>query len=143
MAEIKGRNGKLAVSTNGTTYTDLGSVTDVSFPFARGTIDITNFDGAGWEESLSGIGSFSISATLFYDEADSGQDILWTANENDTILYYRWRPAGDLVDGIAMQYIFQANLTSLEQSQAFDGAAQLTLEAKATGAPTIQVQPVP
>jgi predicted secreted protein len=141
--DVKGRSGKLAVSADGITYTALGGVSDVTFSSSRGVIEVTDFDSAGWKENLSGIGTMTLSVSLNYNEDDSGQDIVWTANEAGNPLWIRWRPRGDLVDGVAMQYIFKSYITTLDETQAFDGACELSLDVESTAAPTIQVQPVP
>jgi predicted secreted protein len=139
MADVLGRTAKLAVSAVGVTYTPVGGVKDVSNPHSRGTIEVTDNDSAGWKESLNGIGSFTVSVTMNYNEADAGQVIIYTANEAPAALYFRYRPKGDDV-GVSKEFIFKANITSVEAGSAVDGAAELTLEAEGTGALTHQVQ---
>jgi len=138
MADITARSGKLDVSTDGVTYTDIGGIKDYDLSYDGGTIDVTDFDSAGWTELLAGIRSASISLTMNYDEADAGQDKIRTGNENGSILYWRIRPRGD---GTGLQEtIFQGIITGLSESGATDGAVECSVDVATTGAPTIQNQ---
>jgi phosphoserine phosphatase SerB len=50
MATIIGRNLKVAISTDGTTYYDLGKVTSGGISISTDMADETNNDSAGWKE---------------------------------------------------------------------------------------------
>jgi hypothetical protein len=139
MADTAGRLGKIDVSDDGAAYVDLGGVKDFSNPFDRDTIETTDFDSAGWKESLAGIGNATVSATMNWDEADAGQIKLLAANQNATPIWFRWRPTGD--GSGQKEVIMKCNLTSFESSASVDGVLELSSEAEMTGAPTIQNQP--
>jgi len=135
MADLQGRVGKLGVSVAGSTYTDLGGINDMSWSTSRGEIDVSDFDGGGWEENLPGLGSFTISASLNWDEANAGQVILLANNTAGTQLYYRYRPSGDTSS--ANQVIFRGTLTSFETTQSVDGKVELSMEVKGTAVPVV------
>jgi len=138
MTDVKGRSGVLQVSVAGSSYTAVGGVKDVSMSFSGATIEVTDFDSAGWQQFLSGNRTMTLSATMNYDEADAGQDIIWTSNHASTTIYYRWRPGGST--STLMQWVSQGIITSLEETQAQDGAAELSMDIQLTGTPTMSAQ---
>jgi hypothetical protein len=75
-----------------------------------------------------------------YEEEDAGQDILRTANENSSSLYWRVRPKGDNAGDD--EYIWSESvITSMELGGAVDGLVELSADVQLSGAPTIQAQP--
>lgn len=139
MADVTARIGKIAVSADDVTYTDLGGLTDYDLTRTDGeTIDVTDFDSNGWKEHLVGLAGGSASFTLNWDEADAGQDIVRTANSARTQIYYRIRPAGDASG--AVEYIWQGTITSFGISGAVDGKVELSFDVEFTGEATEQDQ---
>jgi predicted secreted protein len=140
MADEAGFEGKLAVSAAGSVYTDLGGVTECSVATATGKIDVTDWDSAGWKENLVGLAELTISFTHNYDEADAGQDILRTANQGRTHLYFRYRPGGD-ASGVGDEIIAKYLIDSYEDSSPNEGAVTSSGSASSSGTPTFQQQP--
>ena len=141
MGDVKGFDGKLAVSAAGSVYTDVGGVTECSIGTATGKIDVSDWDSAGWKENLVGLSELTLSFTHNYDEADAGQDILRTAANAGTQLYFRFRPAGtgsgSLDEIIALYLIDSYDAPSSPNEGAVTGSASCS----STGAPTFQQQP--
>jgi len=140
MGDVRGFDGKLAVSAAGSVYTDVGGVTEVGFSHARGKIDVSDWDSSGWKENLVGFGEITLSFTHNYDEADAGQDIIRTAANAGSQLYFRYRPGGD-GSGTKDEMIGKYMLDSYEDSSPNEGAVTSSGSASSTGAPTFQAQP--
>ena len=138
MSDVKGFDGKLAVSAAGSVYTDVGGVTECSLSTAHGKIDVTDWDSAGWKENLVGLSELTLSFTHNYDEADTGQDIIRTANESPAQLYFRYRPMGD--GSTQREVIAKYNIDSYEDSSPNEGAVTSSASCSSTGAPTFQNQ---
>lgn len=138
MGDVKGRDETLAVSTDGSSYTDVGGLVDVSYSGSADTIDVTDNDSAGWKEHLDGEKSVSISITANWDEADTGLGMILTAFSGGSTLYVRHRPRGD--GSGYKEFIGSGTITSFEESQSHDGKAEVSAEWQLSGAPTIQNQ---
>ena len=140
MGDVKAFDGELAVSAAGSAYTVVGGMTDASLSNSRGKIDVTDWDSAGWKESLPGFGELSLSFTHNYDEAEAGQSIIRTAAQTGAQLYFRYRPAGDLT-GVGKETIFLANLDSYDDGGGGEDKVSSSGSASSSGAPTFQTQP--
>ena len=140
MGDVRGFDGKLAASADGVTYTDVGGVTEAGISNARGKIDVTDWDSAGWRENLAGFGELTLTFTHNYDESNAGQDIIRTAAQAGNQLYFRYRPAGD-GSGTKDEVIGKYLLDSYEDSSPNEGAVTSSGSASSTGAPTFQQQP--
>jgi predicted secreted protein len=140
MGDVKGFSGKLAVSAAGSSYTDVGGVTAAVISNARGKIDVTDWDSAGWKENLAGFGELTLTFTHNYDEANAGQDIIRTAAQAGSQLYFRYRPGGD-GSGSLDETIGLYNIDSYEDSSPNEGAVTSSGSCSSTGTPTFQQQP--
>lgn len=140
MGDVKGRSGKLAASAAGSVYTDVGGCKDVSFAGATNTIDVTDMDSGEWEEHLVGHKNVTMSGSGNWDEADAGLMIVHDAWKDGNQVYLRWRPTGD-ASGVGKEYIALGTITKFEESQAHDGAAEVSFDMMVTGSVTIQTQP--
>jgi hypothetical protein len=138
MSDVKGFDGKLAVSTDNITYTDIGGMTQASISIGHSLIDTSDWD-VGWTTNLVGRGSITLSFTHNYDEADAGQDIVRTASEQGTQIYYRYRPMGDV--STQKEFIMQGTLESYDDTSPNDDKVESSGSVTSTGAPTIQAQP--
>lgn len=138
MGDVKGRDLTLAYSPNGSSYTDIAGVKDVSMSGSADTIDVTDNDSGGWKEHLDGEKSLTMSVTANWDEADTGLMAVFDAWENGTTIYLRYRPRGD--GSTYQEIIGSGTVTSFEESAAHDGAAEVSFEWALSGAPTIQAQ---
>jgi predicted secreted protein len=141
MADNAGFNGKLAVSAAGGAYTDVGGVTEAAISNARGKIDVTDWDSGGWKENLAGFGELTLTFTHNYDEADAGQDIIRTAANAGTQLYFRFRAVGDS-SGVGDEIIAKYLMDSYDApNNPNEGAVTASASCSSTGTPTFQQQP--
>lgn len=139
MSKVSGRLGKLAVSTDGSAYTDVGEVTSITPGGSHETEDATSFSSSGNKENDYGESQHSLSVDYLYDEADGGQDIIRTSFQNKTKLYYRYRPAGDTTD--TEQRVFQGKIDSLETSNQRNAKVASKLQVVSSGAVTYSTVP--
>ena len=130
MADIAGRSGLLATSTDGVTYTAVGGMKEISFKISGKTMDVTDHDSGVYEEFMGGRLNHTLSASGNYDEADTGQEALWTAHLARTKVYFRFRPT---TAGGAKNYIAQGIVTSIEDSAPNDDANQVSFEIQLSG----------
>lgn len=140
MADIKGSAAKLAASSDGVSYTDVGGVKDISLSHSAGTIDVNDFDQATWDQHLVDRMNAVLNATMNYDEADAGQDLIRTAATTGAQYYFRYRPAGD-GSGSKDEIILQGTITSMEDTSADGSPAEMSVSVQSTGAVTYQQQP--
>ena len=130
MSHIIGDVGKIAVSTDGITYIDLGGVTSVDQDITNDAVDTTDFDSLGWKEKLYGNSEASLSITMNYDEVDAGQAILVAAAVGKTGLYFRYRPEELATKD---QFIFQGVLTSLSDGSPQGDKVEMTADVESNG----------
>lgn len=137
MAHTKGRLGKIAVSTDGVSYTDVGGVNSLSSSDDAEEIDATDFDSAGFKEGEYGETQISLSVTVLRDEADAGQDIVRTAKNAKNLLYCRYRPYENAGSD---QKIFQATVVTLGESNERNALVEETYEFRSSGTVTYSTQ---
>ncbi|MHA2248413.1 MAG: phage tail tube protein [Candidatus Hodarchaeales archaeon] len=141
MADLVGFGGKLAVSAAGSSYTDVGGVLSASISTAHGKVDVSDWDSAGWKENLVGYAELTLSFEHNYDEADAGQDIIRTAVQGRTQLYFRLRAGGD-ASGVGDEIIGLFLIDSYDSpNNPNEGAVTSSGTASSTGTPTFQQQP--
>jgi len=138
MAENKARLGKLAVSTNGSAYTDVGELKSCNLALDKDMADSTSYDDSGYKSEVAVLQQVTISGSCNYDEADAGQTILLTSINAQTQIYFRWRPLGDDV-GTDKEYIFQGNPTGSIDGEV-GGLLELSFDAASSGTVTYQTQ---
>lgn len=136
---IVARGGKVAVSTDNITYTDVGEVTDASLSTGLTEIETTNYDSNGDEEHLVGISNYSLSTTANYEKTDAGQEIVRTSRANKTQIYYRYRPAGD--SSGEDEWSAQGTITSLDIGGGVGDKVDMSFDVKFTGTVTYGSQP--
>lgn len=141
MADTRGSAYELDVSTDGVSYTSVGGIKDAGLSFGRDKIDVNDFDQPNFHQALSDRVMATLSATMNYDESDAGQAIIMTNNGSTlpAALYWKVRPKGDDV-GTSKEYIFQADITSLDVPNADGSPVEMSLTAESTGAITYQTQ---
>ena len=140
MADVRGRDAKIAVSAAGSVYTDLAGAKDVTFSVDQSTVDVTDFVSGSWTEHLVGRKTVTISITANYDEADAGIAIVEASWQGGTQIYFRYRPMGD-ASGVSDELIAKGTITSLEDASPNEDATEVSIEAQVTGAVTAQQQP--
>lgn len=138
MSGVKGFDGKLAVSTTDSGYTDVGGMTQASVSINRNLIDTSDWD-VDWVTNLVGRGSIALSFTHNYDEADAGQDIIRTASEAGTQIWFRYRPMGDGAG--QKEFRMQGTLESYDDTSPNDDKVESTGSVTSNGAPVIADQP--
>lgn len=136
MADLAGRSGLLAISTDGgSTYNSIGGVKEITMTVDQETYDVTDHDSGAWMEHIVGRHTVTMSATLNYDEANTYQEaLLATGLMSGTMCYFRYRP--NTSSGVAKEYYGQGSVTSVEISSPNDGPAEISLDLQVTGALT-------
>jgi hypothetical protein len=133
MAENKARVGELAVSTDGSSYSDVGHVLSCNIAFDKNKADITDYDDAGYVRETTITQRATISGECNYDPTDAGQAILLTALHGQTAIYFRYYPKGNT--GGFPKYIFTSEPTgSVDGDQG--GVLTLSFDAPSDGTVT-------
>lgn len=139
MADVRGYDGLLAISTDGITYNTIGGVKDLSMTIDQSTFDVTDHDSGVWMEHIVGRKTITMSATMNYDEANTHQEtLLNTAVMNGTLVYFRYRPRG--AGSGLKEYLGLGSVTSVEITSPNDGPAEISLELQLTSTLTRQNQ---
>lgn len=86
-----GRNARLHVSTNGTTWVLVGGCEDIDFDGSKAQHDSTAREDGAYKTSLDGHKEGTISASGRFDDTDQGQQMIEAAFSGDTALWARWR----------------------------------------------------
>jgi hypothetical protein len=136
MAHFHGRLGKVQVSTNGgTTWIDIGGVTDSSLKGTKGKINTSDHDSADFEEYIQGRKDLSIDLTCNYDTADAGQTALITNWYADGVTFLvRFSPAGSTAGSPQKQA--SGFVETLEEGDPNDAQATLTCTIQLSGTVT-------
>ena len=138
MAIIVGRNSRIATSTDGATYHDIGKLTSGSLGFAIDIADATTNDSAGFKEGEYADAQASLDATFKFDSSNTSQgQILTEAFTNKTKIYFRVRPkvlAGE------KQWVFLATIGDLTLDMSTGEVEEMSLSATSSGAVTISNQ---
>ncbi len=91
-AAITGYSALVAISTDGTTYNNIGEIRDCTLNVEGDAIDATSHDSGGWKEFIAGLKSWSVDGDALYIDVDAGQDAVYAALDGGTLLYIRFRP---------------------------------------------------
>lgn len=91
---VAGYKAKVYSSTDGSTYTEVGELRDVTLNIKSEAADATSHSSAGWKEVVPTINSWSASFGALFVGADAAQDTIKSAILNRTLLYFRFDPAG-------------------------------------------------
>jgi hypothetical protein len=136
MAIRKGRVATFEVSTNGTTYYNLGQRKSGNYSLDIDMMDASNCDTEG-KQQIYGDEQCKLSLSAMYDPADSAQEILLQAAENKTDIYARVR----LVVGSGeRQLTFTAQVSSVGVDASHGNVQELTAEVISNGTITRGVQ---
>ena len=96
MAEVVGYIAKVAVSTDGgSTYNDVAEVKDPKLTYSVTKADGTTVDDGGFAVKKTVKTEANLSFTCNYDVTDTEQQAIRNAQDNNTSLYWRYRPEGD------------------------------------------------
>jgi predicted secreted protein len=129
---VQGYNAKLAISIDGgSTYLTVAELSSYDLTSSQATMDATSHDSAGWEESLGGRKSWTLSANALFIEADQAQINARVMLENGTLCKLRVRPqTGSNKD----QYIGDGFVTSWKQTAPATEPHAVAFEIKGSGA---------
>lgn len=135
---LPGFNAKLAVSTDGgSIYNDIGELRDVTVTVEADEIDATSKDSAGWREFIQGLKQWGGSAEGLYLQANVGQDAVYNALVNGTLVKLRFRPKAGAGND---QFIGDAIITGYEPAGPLDDAIAVSINFRGTGALANSVQ---
>jgi len=138
MSVIVGRNGKIAISTAGVTYYDLGKVVDGSLDISSDVADATTNDSGGWKEGEYADAQGALSVTMKYDSSNTGQKALIDEMcTNRAKVYFRFRPAEAAGE---LQWIFLATLDSVGVSMSTGDVEELSISGASSGAVACSAQ---
>lgn len=130
---IAGYNALLFLSQDGgTTYLQIGELRDVTLHKATDAIDATSHQSGGWREFNPGLSEWDASAESLYVDADAGQDAVYNALVNKTVLKFRMTPK----TGTGLEK-FEGDgfLMDWELTGPLDDAAAVSIEIRGTGVP--------
>lgn len=127
MATYAGKDG--VVKLGGTA---IGEVKNWSVDISVETLESTVM-GSDYREKSPSYISWSGSVDVYYDDADTVQDAVWSSvtsgSELALLLYPRGESAGETLGG-------QVVVTGMTQSAAFDGMVERTISFEGSGAHT-------
>jgi TP901-1 family phage major tail protein len=127
----RGQDYILKISSNGSSWTNVGKLTNVSLSREREVIDTANFDDADWASNIAGMRSWSITSEALYVFDDAGQVLVETAFATTTAYYYKIISDA----GTATTYKFQGQgrITSLEMTFETNEVVAFSIEIEGTG----------
>jgi len=124
---MQGRKVKVQVSTNGTTWTDVGGLNSINQSYLGNLQEVSEF-GQDWAQRIYGMkdGSWSLSGT--YKAADAGQQAIRNALANDQQIHVRvlW----DGTNGVKQP----VKVESFEVSAEAAGLVEVSIELAGDGA---------
>ena len=122
MAEMKGTDLKVKVSTDNITFYDVLGLKDASMSFKGDNQDITTF-GKDYVVRQQALKDVTYSLSGFLDTEDfTGQNAIREALVNDTILYFQY-----LADG-ATGYQQVVKPSTFDVSDSVDGVSEVSIE---------------
>ncbi len=139
MAKIQGRLGRLAVSSDGgTTWVQVNGIQDMTFTGNADELDVSAHDSGQFREYLQGRKDATIDGTLWWDEADPGQNIVKNAYFSSTRIDMRFR----MEENTGRDEIFTKGIvTSYSPASPNDDAASVDFTLRVTGDFTPSTQP--
>lgn len=138
MSVIVGRNGRVAASTNGTDYDDLGKVVSAELTITSDIADSTTNDSGGWKEGEYADAQGALSVTMKYDSSNTAQKrIIDEMHTNRTKVWFRFRPeeaTGEL------QWIFLATVSEAGVSIATGEVEEFSCSGESSGIVAVSSQ---
>lgn len=138
MATIVGRHAKVAISSDGISYTDIGKVTSASMSLDTDILDETNNDSGGYKESQYGDSQASLDVSFKFNSGDGGQADLFDSYDQKLPRYFRFRPeesAGEI------EYSFQGRVSSISMDTETGAVEDGSFTVESTGTITKATQP--
>lgn len=118
----------------------IGSMKDVSIDISQTDIDVTSLDSSGWDQSISGTKSWTVSSAGFFVDGDAGQDALNSAMLGAApvnVEFYRDKQGASGAKG----YKGTAVITKWGIKAATGGAVELSVDMKGNGPLVATVKP--
>lgn len=140
MATTIGRNAVISVSTDDSTYYNIGKVLSVSKSNGQDLADDTTNDSAGWKENAYADQQVTFDVTVKYDITNTAQQMILTEKyTNLTGLYVRFRPS--TASGTEKQWkgLFRISSCNIDTSTGETEEMSVTFES--SGTITYQTQP--
>lgn len=133
IAEV-GQKYILQISSDGSTYNDVGTMRSFGLTSSRGTTDVTSFDDASWAKGISALREWSVDSEAIYTYSDTAQQALWTALGSDTLYYFKLTSAADTVG--VYEYSGQGWVTELTFEGETNEVTTLSVSIQGDGALT-------
>jgi len=137
MATIIGRNAKLATSTDGVTYYDIGKATSIGQSWATDMADETNNDSAGYKEEQYADSQLTFDVSGKYDSSDTGQSALMDCAFNKTKVYFRFRPTTGVGE---QEWLFQGHCADFSLDSETGSVEDFSATVNSSGTVTKQAQ---
>jgi len=137
MPKFAGYNAKLYHATNGSTFTELGCMQDVTLDDSTTALETTCNSNGGNSSFIGGLSNWTVSGTFLYDTSTTTIATLQTLKAAKTVMDLELIPLTGTGNAKANG---QAFITALGQSFAVDGVATVTAEFQGTGALTYSTQ---
>ena len=131
MSAVKGCGATFSLGTN-----QVATLTSISNPITRDSLDVTSFDSSCLREFINGLGSMTIDISGYYDSTDTtGQIAMQTAILAGTTLTTTQQPKilWDGTNGIQADAV----ITSLTIDAAVDGIVNFSASLQCTGTITV------
>ena len=131
MSKIQGRLGRMAVSSDGAiNYFILGCIIDMNLAGSAAEIKVTCHEDGQFEQYLQGRKEATVDGSAYWDEDDTGQNIVEDAFFNSTGLDVRFR----MQEGTGKkEYEGKAIVTSWNESSPNDDAATVDFTLRING----------
>ena len=132
--KVQGNLLGLYISTDGSSYTLVGSATNATLSISNETLDVTTKSSTGKKELIYNVQSASISAEGFvkYDDTVGSEELRTVAvTASDSATYMARFSSGVTGD---KEVSFNAIITSFEESAAVNEMATFSLTLESTGA---------
>lgn len=140
MSKIQGRLGRVAISDDGgSIYVDINGIQEATLNGALDEIETTSHDTGTVRTYLQGRRDATIDLSMFWDEADPGQDKVSAAFFGQTVPKLRFRM--EEATGLDEFLDVDAFVTSYTEGSPNDDAATLDVSFRITGAFSPAAQP--
>lgn len=134
---ILGRLALVAISTDGTNYTTIGRVKEISHSQTADEVDVTTHDDAFWRRFMQGYKEGTVELSGLQDLTDAGLAALQTAWTDGLERYFRIRPR---TGAGAPQTVIMGTVTNLSLTYPLEEAADFSATIRQNGAPTVTTQ---
>lgn len=125
-----GRKARIAFSTDGVAYNDLGKVLSGDFDDSSDIADATTNDSLGFKEGEYADSQVTIDVVMKYDSSNTAQAALIQAKQNKVKGYLRFRPSEETGE---LQWIALFTLDTASISTSTGEVEELNVSATSSG----------